>query len=88
MLDLTPAEVGGWRSHFERYPPDGAERLLSRLCRLQGMVFKEDPGDEAMRPWAYTPQQAERLRREREAVVNSRKEEEADRRLTAFMMGG
>ena len=85
MLALKPAVIGGWRSHFDRYPPDGAERVLSRLCRLW---ITPDPGDEAIRPWAYTPAQAAEQRKAREAVLDSRKQEAADKRLTAFMMGG
>lgn len=81
---MRPAVVGAWRSHFERYPPDGPERVLSRLVRIQ---LTEDPGDEVIRPWAYTPFQIARARRERQAEVDSRKQEAADRKLTAFMMG-
>ena len=85
---MTPAEIGAWRVHLSRYPLDGPDRLLSRLCRLQGLTFKEDPGDEAMRPWAYTAEEAAAERKMREGLLAARREEEADRRLTAFMMGG
>ena len=80
---MRPAVVGAWRTHFERYPIDGAERVLSRLVRIQ---LEPDPGDEVVRPWAYSAAQAARARREREAVLDSRRQEAADRRLTAFMM--
>ena len=85
MLSLSPAQVGGWRAQFAAHPPDAVERLISLLCRLW---MTEDPGDEGLRPWAYTAREAAERRAAREAVVESRKQEEADRKLTAFMMGG
>ena len=84
MLSLSPAEIGGWRAHFERYPPDGAERLLSRLVRL---TLAEDPGEEVIRPWAFTPREAARMKALREAELARRKQEEADRKLTEWMRG-
>ena len=90
MLSLTPAEVAGWRGHFQRHPPDAVDRLLSVLCRLQCADPKEgeDPiTDATFRPWAYTGRQAAALRRKVSEVVSSRAQEERDRKLTAFMMG-
>ena len=43
--------------------------------------------DADLRPWAYTVFQAEHVRTDAADKVSSAKQEEADRKLTSFMMG-
>lgn len=85
MLALPPAVIGGWRGHFQRHPPDAVEYLLSLLIQIQCADPK--PVDADIRPWAFTAEEAEAQRRTRDDDVESRRQEDADKKLTAFMMG-
>ena len=55
-MSLSPLEFSGWREHFQRYPVDGVERLLSMLISM--MASKPVP-DWKIRPWAYSARQIE-----------------------------
>ena len=81
---MKPAEIGAWRRHFERHPPDANEVLLSLIARLQ---CADDVGDEDFRPWAYTAEESKKMKAMREEKILTRNQEQADRKLTAFMMG-
>ena len=62
--------LGGWRRHFERFPPDGADRLLSAIYSLLFDAATKPgtpvPDDAQSRPWAYTPAQHRAAQRRRE----------------------
>ena len=75
---MSPQEFGGWRSYFQRNPPDAAERLLSLAVRVQ---LSPMPGDDELRPWAYTAGQRGRMAEERKEA----RQREADEKLTGFM---
>ena len=59
---MSPQEFGGWRSYFQRNPPDAVERLVSLAVRVQ---LSPMPGDDELRPWAYTAEQRGRMAEER-----------------------
>ena len=82
MLSLPAAVIGGWRAHFRRNPPDAVEALLSILIRMQ--AAEPQPLDCDVRPWRYTADQAAALRARAEDEVESARQEESDRSLTAF----
>lgn len=83
MLELKPAVVASWRKHFQRHPPDALERLLSLSIIIQ--CAEPRPLDCEIRPWAYTPQEAARLREQAQEVWEGELQDKRDRQLTAFM---
>ena len=80
---LTPGEAAGWRRHFHRYPPDGAERMLSLLFSLQ--CAEPKPPDWRIRPWAYTADEVEALEAERAEVQEAEAEASGQRALAKIL---
>ena len=87
VLALPPPEIGGWRRHFERHPPDACEALLSLLVRAHCAGGDgEDPiVDADLRPWRYDAREAEEQRDEARGVVTRRREAKADAEVTRIM---
>ena len=83
MLSLSPAEIGGWRSHFQRHPPDAVERLLSMLIRLQ--CADPQPVDSTIRPWAYNAREAAEQRARAEGERRVKAERKADLDISRIM---
>ena len=82
-----------WERHLKRHPPDGQERVLSKIVQMlqSALGGRNDVLDCDVRPWNYTDKEKQEARQQaREAELERRRrhiEEQIQRGYSGVLPG-